>query len=93
MESYTLMSRIEPGRGSFCGPVAAGAAANGAAVIAEAGAEGRAAALSSAAAWPNASAKNAFWAASRAASCDGPAVDVGVRAVGRIGVKGQPDHG
>src|SRR5438105_3538233 len=81
------MSSIEPGRRTFWG------ASDGAVWTRLTGAAAAAvtagAATPVAWAFPKAISKNAFWAAVRAASWDGPASGVGGRALGRIGVTGR----
>ena len=78
----------EPGRGIFWGASAPGAALRMTGAGAAAGGAATAAVVAGAD-WPDTIAKNAFCAASLAASCDGVA-DVGVSGggLGRITVKG-----
>src|SRR4051812_15717223 len=83
------MSNSEPGRAIFWGVSVGGAAATRVTVAGAAASAAGAAAVAGWA-WPDTMAKNAFWAASRAASplALGAGWAVGGRGLGRIGVTG-----
>ena len=83
------MSRIEPGRGIFCGLSGAGVSVR--AIVVGSGAAAGSAVTG---ACPEIIAKKAFCAASLPASCDGPGVaGSGGRADGRIGFKSLMGYG